>query len=135
MHTLERIFGKFTKPFRLYLRLSQNMKKVENYRISKESSASTHICRLPSRANRAYSSGLYIANASKAHWEQGVVRNPSSATLQSIRCITGRKGSILPDRVLPDGYSRWAGIVWDNKSPPQREGLKTSVMPSVCQTC
>lgn len=85
MRTLERIFGKFTKPFRLYLRLSQNMKKVENYRISKESSASTHICRLPSRANRAYSSGLSIANASNAHCEQGVVRNPSSATLQSIR--------------------------------------------------
>lgn len=45
MHTLERIFCKFTKPFRLYLRLPQNMKKVANYKISKESSASTRICR------------------------------------------------------------------------------------------
>ncbi len=58
-----------------------------HYHNSKESSTSTHICKSPSSAKRAYSSGSSIARAFKAHSEQGVVLNPSSATLQSIRKI------------------------------------------------
>ncbi len=50
-----------------------------------EDSASTHICIFPSRYNLAYSSGSSIARAFKAHSEQGVVFNSSSALLQSIR--------------------------------------------------
>lgn len=52
---------------------------------SNESSASTHICILPSRYSLAYSRGLSIAKVFKAHSEHGVVFNPSSALLQSIR--------------------------------------------------
>ena len=55
------------------------------YHSSKESSASTHICIFPSRYNLAYLSGSSIAKAFKAHSEQGVVFNSSSALLQSIR--------------------------------------------------
>ena len=54
------------------------------YHNSNESSASIHICILPSRYNFAYSSGSSIASAFNAHSEQGVVFNPSSAFPQSI---------------------------------------------------
>lgn len=66
------------------------------YHISTESSASTHVCIFPSKYNLAYSRGSSIAKAFKAHSEQGVVFNPSSASLQSIRKKSQKiKGSIL----------------------------------------
>ena len=54
---------------------------------SNESSASIHVCMVPSRYNLAYSNRLSIARAFKAHSELGVVFNPSSAFAQSIRRI------------------------------------------------
>lgn len=63
----------------------------EIYHSSNESSALIHICKLPSSAKRAYSSGSSIASVSKAHCEQGVVLIPSSALLQSIRKSTHQR--------------------------------------------
>ena len=55
------------------------------YHNSIESSTSTHVCIPHSRYSVAYSSGLSIAKAFKAHSEHGVVFNPFSAFPQSIR--------------------------------------------------
>ena len=55
--------------------------------MSNESSASTHICKFPSRYNLAYSNGSSIASAFNEHYEQGVVISSFSALLQSMRNI------------------------------------------------
>ena len=60
-------------------------KFIKNHQISKLSTASTQACISPSKASRAYSSGSSIAKALNEFCEQGVVLNPSSALLQSIR--------------------------------------------------
>ena len=55
------------------------------YHTSKQSSASTHACISPAKANRAYSIGLSMARAFNAYCELGGVFNPSSAFLVSER--------------------------------------------------
>ena len=59
---------------------------VFNYN-SRESSASTHICKFPSRYNFAYSSGSSIASAFNAQSDPGVVFKFFSASQQSMRSI------------------------------------------------
>ena len=54
---------------------------------SNESSASTHICKFPSRYNLAYSNGSSIASDVKAQSDPGVVLKFFSASQQSIRSI------------------------------------------------
>ncbi len=49
------------------------MRKYPVWKSSNESSASTHICIVPSRYNFAYSSGLSIASAFNAQSDPGVV--------------------------------------------------------------
>ena len=49
------------------------MRKYPVWKSSNESSASTHICIVPSRYNFAYSSGLSIASAFNAQSDTGVV--------------------------------------------------------------
>ena len=55
------------------------------YHTSKQSIASTQACISPSKVSRAYSSGSSIADALSEFCEQGVILNPFSALLQSIR--------------------------------------------------
>ena len=55
------------------------------YHTSKQSSASTHACISPAKANRAYPIGLSMARAFNAYCELGEVFNPSSAFLVSER--------------------------------------------------
>ena len=58
----------------------------KNYN-SSESSASTHICKLPSRYNLAYSKGSSTANEVSAHSDPYVVFKSFSASQQSMRSI------------------------------------------------
>ena len=51
----------------------RRMRKYPVWKSSNESSASTHICIVPSRYNFAYSSGLSIASAFNAQSDPGVV--------------------------------------------------------------
>ena len=57
---------------------------------SNESSASTHICKLPSRYNLAYSSGSSTASEVNAQSDPGVVFKFFSASQQSMRSIVGK---------------------------------------------
>ena len=72
--------GSFTNKERtgLYFDQSSIQRKIY-YHESNESTASTHVCIPSSRYNVAYSRGLSIAKAFKAHSEHGVVFNPFSA--------------------------------------------------------
>ena len=68
-------------------RVLQNFIPSKNHHSSNESSASTHICIVPSRYNFAYSSGLSMASAFNAQSDPGVVFKSFSASQQSIRSI------------------------------------------------
>ena len=58
-----------------------------DYQIFKESSASTHICKFPSRYNLAYSRGASMASAFNAQSDPDVVFKSFSASQQSMRSI------------------------------------------------
>ena len=63
---------------------------VFNYN-SRESSASTHICKFPSRYNLAYSNGSSIARDVKAQSDPGVVLKFFSASQQPMICYKNQK--------------------------------------------
>ena len=65
----------------------QNFIPSKNHHSSNESSASTHICSVPSRYNFAYSSGLSMASAFNAQSDPGVFLKSFSASQQSMRSI------------------------------------------------
>ena len=62
-------------------------KRQEHYYNVKESSASTHICKFPSRYSLAYSSGSSMASVFNAQSDPGVVLKFFSASQQSMRSI------------------------------------------------
>ena len=68
----------------MFSRLANHSSKLYN---SKESSASTHICKFSSRYNLAYSNGSSIASDVKAQSDPGVVFKFFSASQQSMRSI------------------------------------------------
>lgn len=59
----------------------------EHYYNVKESSASTHICKFPSRYSLAYSSNSSMASVFNAQSDPGVVLKFFSASRQSMRSI------------------------------------------------
>lgn len=70
----------------LYFDQSSIQRKIY-YHNSNESSASIHICIPPSRYSVAYSRGLSIATAFKAHSEHGV---EELSLKEKAACITGQ---------------------------------------------
>ena len=68
----------------MFSRLANHSSKLYN---SKESSASTHICKFSSRYNLAYSNGSSIASDVKEQSDPGVVFKFFSASKQSMRSI------------------------------------------------
>ena len=66
------------------------------YQSSNESSASIHICIVPSRYNLAYCRGLSTARAFNAHSELGAVFNPSSPLHNQSKTQSVRTSSFPP---------------------------------------